>query len=145
MIAIPPMKVNSLEDYREYYRAPCRTTKRPVFIQTSGGARDVEPTVEFIIELATELPNFGYIKEEHDPVIPRMRAEVARRPDPIKRVFCASRGSGFLYEMRLGSDGVIIGGVPYADVFARLWNLHQQNKLEEQREIFSKLLLMLEA
>jgi 4-hydroxy-tetrahydrodipicolinate synthase len=61
MIAIPPTKANSLEDYREYYRALCRTTKRPVFIQTSGGARDVEPTVEFIIELATELPNFGYI------------------------------------------------------------------------------------
>jgi dihydrodipicolinate synthase/N-acetylneuraminate lyase len=58
-------------------------------------------------------------------------------------VFCASRGAGFLYEMRLGSDGVIIGGAPYADVFARLWNLHQQNKLEEQREVFSKLLLML--
>jgi len=48
-----------------------------------------------------------------------------------------------LYEMRLGSDGVIIGGVPYADVFAQLWNLHQQNKLQEQREVFSKLLLML--
>lgn len=143
MIAIPPTKAKSLDDYREYYRALCRTTKRPVFIQTSGGARDVEPTVEFIIELAKELPNFGYIKEEHDPVIPRMRAEVAQRPDPIKRVFCASRGSGFLYEMRLGSDGVIIGGVPYADVFARLWNLHQQNKSEEQREVFSKLLLML--
>jgi len=143
MIAIPPTKAKSLDDYREYYRALCRTTKRPVFIQTSGGARDVEPTVEFIVELAKEFPNFGYIKEEHDPVIPRMRAEVAHRPDPIKRVFCASRGSGFLYEMRLGSDGVIIGGVPYADVFARLWNLHQQNKLEEQREVFSKLLLML--
>ena len=143
MIAIPPTKAKSLDDYREYYRALCRTTKRPVFIQTSGGARDVEPTVEFIVELAKELPNFGYIKEEHDPVIPRMRAEVAHRPDAIKRVFCANRGAGLLYEMRLGSDGTIIGGTPYADVFARLWNLHQQNRLEEQREVFSKLLLML--
>lgn len=143
MIAIPPTKAKSLDDYREYYRALCRTTKRPVFIQTSGGARDVEPTVEFIVELAKELPNFGYIKEEHDPVIPRMKAEVAHRPDAIKRVFCANRGAGLLYEMRLGSDGTIIGGTPYADVFARLWNLHQKNKLEEQREVFGKLLLML--
>jgi dihydrodipicolinate synthase/N-acetylneuraminate lyase len=143
MIAIPPTKAKSLDDYREYYRALCRKTKRPVFIQTSGGARDVEPTVEFIVELAQEFPNFGYIKEEHDPVIPRMRAEVAHRPAAIKRVFCANRGAGLLYEMRLGSDGTIIGGVPYADVFALLWNLHQQNKLEEAREVFSKLLLML--
>ena len=143
MIAIPPTKARSLDDYREYYRALCKTTKRPVFIQTSGGARDVEPTVEFIVELARELPNFGYIKEERDPVIPRMRAEIAHRPDPIKRVFCANRGAGLLYEMRLGSDGTIIGGAPYADIFSRLWNLHQQNKLDEQREVFSKLLLML--
>jgi 4-hydroxy-tetrahydrodipicolinate synthase len=143
VIAIPPTKAGSLDEYREYYQALCRTAKRPVFIQTSGGALDVEPTVEFIIELAKEFPNFGYIKEEHDPVIPRMKAEIAHRPDPIKRVFCANRGAGLLYEMRLGSDGTIIGGTPYADVFAQLWNLHQQNRLEEQREIFSKLLLML--
>ena len=143
VIAIPPTKAQAPDDYREYYRALCRTTKRPVFIQTSGGARDVEPTVELIVELAKELPNFGYIKEEHDPVIPRMKALMAHRPDPIKRVFGAHRGAGFLYEMRLGSDGTIIGGAPYADVYARLWNLHQQNKWEEQREVFSKLLLML--
>ena len=143
VIAIPPAKAKSLEDYRQYYRALCKTTKRPVFIQTSGGARDVVPTVEFMVELARELPNFGYIKEEHDPVIPRMRVLIERRPDPIKRVFCANRGAGFLYEMRLGSDGTIIGGAPYADIYAQLWNLHQQNKLEEQRELFSKLLLML--
>lgn len=143
MIAIPPTTARSLEDYKQYYRALCRTTKRPVFIQTSGGARDVEPTVDFIVDLARELSNFGYIKEEHDPVIPRMQALIKHRPDPIKRVFCANRGAGLLYEMRLGSDGTIIGGTPYADVYAQLWNLHQQNKFEEQREMFSKLLLML--
>jgi dihydrodipicolinate synthase/N-acetylneuraminate lyase len=143
VIAIPPTEARSLDDYRQYYRALCKTTRRPVFIQTTGGARDVEPTVEFIAELARELPNFGYVKEERDPVIPRMKALIKQRPDPIKRVFCANRGAGLLYEMRLGSDGTIIGGTPYADIFAQLWNLHQQNKLDEQREMFSKLLLML--
>jgi dihydrodipicolinate synthase/N-acetylneuraminate lyase len=143
VIAIPPTEARSIEDYRQYYRALCKTTRRPVFIQTSGGARDVEPTVDFIVDLARELPNFGYIKEERDPVIPRMRALIKQRPDPIKRVFCANRGAGLLYEMRLGSDGTIIGGTPYADIFAQLWNLHQENKFDEQREMFSKLLLML--
>jgi len=143
VIAIPPTAATSLDDFRQYYRALCKTAKRPVFIQTSGGARNIEPTIEFIVELARELPNFGYIKEEHDPVIPRMKALIKQRPDPIKRVFCANRGAGFLYEMRLGSDGTIIGGTPYADIYSQLWNLHQQNKLEDQREMFSKLLLML--
>jgi len=143
VIAIPPTVATSLDDFRKYYRALCKTVKRPVFIQTSGGSPQVEPTIEFIVELARELPNFGYIKEERDPVIPRMKALIKQRPDPIKRVFCANRGAGFLYEMRLGSDGTIIGGTPYADLFAQLWNLHQQGKVAEQREMFSKLLLML--
>ena len=143
MIAIPPTRAKSLEDYREYYRALCKMTKRPVFIQTSGGARGIEPTVEFILELAREFPNFGYIKEEHDPVIPRMKALARHRPDPIKRVFGASHGTGWLYEMRLGFDGTITGGAMYGDVYARIWNLHLQNKWEEKREAFSKLLLML--
>ena len=143
VIAIPPTKASSLDDYREYYRALCKATKRPVFIQTSGGAPGLVASVDLILDLSREFPNFGYIKEEHDPVIPRMREEIAHRPDPIKRVFCANRGAGFLYEMRLGLDGTIIGGVPYAEVFAKLWNLQQEKKFEEQREIFSKLLLML--
>jgi dihydrodipicolinate synthase/N-acetylneuraminate lyase len=58
-------------------------------------------------------------------------------------VFCANRGAGLLYEMRLGSDGTIIGGTPYADIYAQLWNLHQRKQLDQQREMFSKLLLML--
>jgi dihydrodipicolinate synthase/N-acetylneuraminate lyase len=143
MIAIPPKRAKSLEDYREYFRALCRMTRRPVFIQTSGGAPGIEPTVEFIVELAKEFPNFGYIKEEHEPVIARMQALLARRPDPIKRVFGAQYGTGWLYEMRLGSDGTITGGAMYGDIYARLWDLHQQNKLEEKRDLFSKLLLML--
>jgi dihydrodipicolinate synthase/N-acetylneuraminate lyase len=131
VIAIPPKKASSLADYR------------PVFVQTSGGAPGVVASVDFILELAREFPNFGYVKEEHDPVIARMAALVAQRPDPIKRVFGANYGNGWLYQMRVGCDGTITGGAMYADIYARLWNLHLQNKPDETRELFSKLLLML--
>ena len=143
MIAIPPTKAKSLNDYREYYRALCKLAKRPVFTQTSGGAPGLELSVDFMVDLAREFPNFGYIKEEHDPVIARMRALIAHRPDPIKRVFGATFGTGSLYEMRVGSDGTITGGAMYADIYAQLWNLHRQNKMAEKRDLFSKLSLML--
>jgi dihydrodipicolinate synthase/N-acetylneuraminate lyase len=143
MIAIPPTKAKSLDDYREYYRALCKLAKRPVFTQTSGGAPGLELSVEFMVDLAREFPNFGYIKEEHDPVIARMRALIAHRPDPIKRVFGANFGIGSLYEMRVGSDGTITGGAMYGDVYAKLWNLHRQGKMAEKRELFSQLSLML--
>jgi dihydrodipicolinate synthase/N-acetylneuraminate lyase len=143
VIAIPPKKAKSLDDYREYFTALCKLTKRPVFVQTSGGAPNVVLSTEFMVDLAREFPNFGYIKEEHDPVIPRMRALITHRPDPIKRVFGANFGTGWLYEMRLGSDGTITGGAMYADIYARLWDLHQERKPEEARDLFAKLLLML--
>jgi 4-hydroxy-tetrahydrodipicolinate synthase len=143
MIAIPPTKAKSLDDYREYYRALCKLAKRPVFTQTSGGAPGLELSIDFMVDLAREFPNFGYIKEEHDPVIARMRALIAHRPDPIKRVFGANFGIGSLYEMRIGSDGTITGGAMYGDIYAKLWDLHRQNKMAEKRELFSKLSLML--
>jgi dihydrodipicolinate synthase/N-acetylneuraminate lyase len=143
MIAIPPKKAASLDDYREYFRALCKLANRPIFIQTSGGAPNVVASVDFMLEMAREFPNFGYVKEEHDPVIPRMQELIEHRPDPIKRVFGAHYGNGWLYEMRLGSDGTITGGAMYGDIYARLWNLHRENKLEETRDLYSKLLLML--
>ena len=142
-IAIPPTKAKSLDDYAAYYRALCQLTQRPVFTQTSGGAPGLELSVDFMVNLAREFPNFGYIKEEHDPVIARMKALIEHRPDPIKRVFGASFGTGSLYEMRVGSDGTITGGAMYADLYAKLWDLHRRNKMDEKRELFSKLLLML--
>jgi 4-hydroxy-tetrahydrodipicolinate synthase len=143
MIAIPPKKAKSLEDFQEYFRELCKLTKRPVFLQTSGGAPAIAPRFEFILDLAREFPNFGYIKEEHEPVLARMRELIAHRPDPIKRVFGAHYGTSWLYEMRLGCDGTITGGAMHADIYARLWNLHLENRADEKRELFAKLLLML--
>lgn len=50
MIAIPPKKATSLADFREYFRALCQLTKRPIFIQTSGGAPNVVASVDFMLE-----------------------------------------------------------------------------------------------
>ena len=143
MIAIPPTSARSLSDFRAYYRALCSVTSRPVFIQTSGGAPEVEPTVDFIVEMAKEFPNLAYVKEERDPVHERMRALAAHRPDPIRRIFGAAFGRAWLYEMRLGTDGVMTGGAMYADIYARLWELHKARDTAELRDLFGKLLLML--
>jgi 1-pyrroline-4-hydroxy-2-carboxylate deaminase len=141
MIAMPPSSGQSVEDYREYFRALAQVTRRPVIVQTSGGARDLPPPVDLIVDLAREFPHFGYIKEESAPVVERMRAELRQRP-PLRAIFGASFGDGWLYEMRLGLDGVITGNAMYADVMARMWDLHERGRSDEVREVFSKFLLM---
>ncbi len=69
IIAIPPTEASTLDDFREYYRAIAKAWKRPLFMQTTGGAKGIEPTVDFMLDLARELPNFRYVKEEYSPVI----------------------------------------------------------------------------
>jgi 4-hydroxy-tetrahydrodipicolinate synthase len=141
MIAMPPTAATSQDDYREYFRALAKVTTRPVIVQTSGGARNLTPTTDLIVELARELPNFGYVKEESAPVVERMKTLVQQRP-PMKSVFGAELGVGWLYEMRLGLDGVMTGMAMYSDLMARIWDLYQRGRSETVRDAYSKFLLM---
>ena len=141
MIAMPPSTGKSLEDYRTYFRALGGVTRRPVILQTSGGARDLAPSVELMVELAAEFPHLGYIKEESNPTVERMLAELKKRP-PLHSVFGANFAQGWLYEMRLGLDGVITGNAMYADLLAKMWNLHEQGKNSEVLDAFSRFLLI---
>ena len=60
----------------------------------------------------------------------------------MRGVFGAEFGNGWLYEMRLGLDGVITGNVPYADVMARIWSLHLGGKTDDVRDAYARFLLM---
>lgn len=141
LIAIPPTEAKTLEDFRQYYRAIARETKRPIFVQTTGGAKGIEPKVEFLVELAREFPQLGYVKEEYNPVIERMR-ELARHRPTIQSIFSGGGGRGMTYEMRLGMDGTM-PGAPYADLYVQVWDAWQAGRHDRAREIFSKLLLLL--
>jgi len=141
LIAMPPSSAHSIDEYRQYFRALAAITSRPVIVQTSGGARDLAPTVDLIVELAREFPHVAYVKEESAPLVERMKAEVAQRP-PLKGVFGASLGSGWLYEMRLGLDGVITGMGMYPDLMARIWDLHERGDHAAVRDAYAKFLLM---
>ncbi|MEQ8953293.1 MAG: dihydrodipicolinate synthase family protein, partial [Gammaproteobacteria bacterium] len=141
MIAIPPTSADSLAEIRDYYAALCEITARPIFVQTSGGP-EVELTIDFLVELATEFPQCGYIKEEYGNVHERMLALQAYQPDPIRSIFGATLGRGWLYEMRIGTDGVMTGGAMYADVYAAMWDQYQQGDQEKLRDCYSRLLLI---
>jgi 4-hydroxy-tetrahydrodipicolinate synthase len=141
MIAMPPTSGTSMDDYRQYFRALGQATARPVIVQTSGGARNLAPSTDLIVELAHEFPNLGYVKEESAPIVERMKAESRQRP-AMKGIFGASFGVGWLYEMRLGLDGVITGNAMYADLMARIWDLHVHAKHDDVRDAYGKFLLM---
>jgi dihydrodipicolinate synthase/N-acetylneuraminate lyase len=141
VIAMPPTSGTSMEEYGAYFRALAQAFPRPIFMQTSGGAKNLFPSVELMVQLARESPHMAYVKEESDPVVARMRQEVAARP-VMKGIFGASLGTGFLYEMRLGLDGIITGMGMYADLFGTMWQLHEQGKHDDVRDMYARFLLM---
>jgi dihydrodipicolinate synthase/N-acetylneuraminate lyase len=141
MIAIPPREARSIEDFRQYYRSLAKVTTRPLFVQTSGGAPGVVPSIEFLVELAREFPQVAYVKEEFSPVVERMIALAKQRPI-IKGIFSGNHGLNLLYEMRLGMDGTCPAS-PVADAYVRIWDRYHAGEIETARDIFSKLLLII--
>lgn len=144
LISRPPDSGTTEEDLRQYWRALASVAKRPVILQTTGGVayKGPAPSTELLVELAGDFPNFGYVKEEANSVIARTRALLAARP-PIRRVFSARGGLGWLYELRLGTEGLITERAIYADVLTRIWDLHRTGAdPEAMRDAYSKFLLM---
>ncbi len=144
IISRPPDSGRTEDDMRQYWRALAAVAQRPVILQTTGGVayRGPVPSVPLLIELAREFPHFGYVKEEAGPVIARTRALVAAKP-PIRCVFSARGGLGWLYESRLGTEGLITERAVYADVLARIWELQQSGSDPATlKDAYSKFLLM---
>jgi 4-hydroxy-tetrahydrodipicolinate synthase len=141
LIAMPPMEAHSVEDYRTYYTALGKLAKRPVFIQTSGGAQGIDPSVEFLIDLVKEFPHLGYVKEEVAPVNDRMKALIKAKP-VVTAVFSGANGYNMTYEMRFGADGDM-PEAQFTDVYVAVWDLYQSGQKAKARAVFATLLLML--
>jgi dihydrodipicolinate synthase/N-acetylneuraminate lyase len=140
LIAIPPREGKSLDEVREYYRAIAQLTKRPVIVQTTGGARGTDLDAKFIGELVKEFPHCGYVKEEANPVIPRFRELIQLRP-ALKRIFGGSDAVSLMYEMSLGSDGNMPNAA-YADIYAQIWDSFQAGDRKMAYDLYSKTLLL---
>ncbi|MBP5622825.1 MAG: dihydrodipicolinate synthase family protein [Thermoguttaceae bacterium] len=144
IISRPPDDGKTEEDLAEYWRALMKVVNRPVIIQTSGGTKykGPAPSLELLIQLGKESPYFGYVKEESAPIEARMQQLVAAKPD-IKRVFSAMGGHAWLYQLRIGTEGLITERAPYADVLMAIWNNYESGNFVVAADAYSKLLLML--
>ena len=147
IISRPPDKGKKENDLDSYWRALAAVAKRPVIIQTSGGTdyKGPVPSVRLLIELAQKFPHFGYVKEEAGPDTIRFARihDLAMASPPILRVFSAHGGRFWLYESRLGAEGVITERPAYADIFTRIWKAMQKGDLATARDAYSKFLLMI--
>jgi dihydrodipicolinate synthase/N-acetylneuraminate lyase len=144
IISRPPDDGTSQDDIRTCWRQVISVVRRPMIMQTTGGVAYTGPvpSTEMMAELAKESPYFGYVKEEAGAVINRMCALLAARP-PIRRVFGARGGYGWLHELNLGAEGLITERAVYADLLTRVWQLHKSGAPpRDVADAYSKFLLM---
>ncbi len=144
IISRPPDNGKTDEDMREYWFALAKVVKRPVIIQTTGGTtyKGPAPSTKLLIELGTKFPYFGYVKEEANPVLPRMQTLIAAKP-AIKSVFSAAGGYGWLHQSRIGTEGLVTERCAYADLLAKIWKAMECENRVEAARIYSQLTLMM--
>ncbi len=142
VISRPPDTGKTQDDLRQYWRALAKViTDRPVMIQTTARRGGTTPSTKLLIKLAREFPNFGYVKEESGPVIPRIRALLAS--PSIRSVFSARGANGWLYESRLGTEGLVTERSAYADILAKIWKLLKSSSDPGKlKDMYRKLTLM---
>ena len=142
VISRPPDTGKTQDDLRQYWRALASViTEQPVMIQTTARRGGATPSTDLLIELAREFPNFGYVKEESYPVVPRIRALLAS--PLIRSVFSARGAFGWLYESRLGTEGLVTERIAYADILAKIWELMKSGSDPVMlKDMYSKLMLM---
>ena len=144
IISRPPDDGKTEDDLRQYWHTLSKVVTRPVIIQTSGGTKygGPSPSVPLLIELARDLPQFGYVKEEVSPITKRMKELTAAKPT-IKTVFSAMGGFGWMHQFRFGSEGLVTERAVYADLLAKIWKFHEEGNDVAAADIFGKFLLML--
>lgn len=141
VIALPPFLGGvGLDTVTAYYRSLAQAVKLPIFIQNSGGPWGPALASSFVIELARQYPQLGYIKEEVSPVAHRM-AEYAHS-GVMKAIFSGNAGKNLLDELAHGSSGTM-PACEFIDVDVQVYDLAAAGKPQEARELFQKLLPMI--
>ena len=137
VIALPPYEGNpSISAVREYYRG-IASAKLPVFMQNTGTPWGPALPTSFIIEMAKESPQFGYIKEEVKPLGSRFLEYV--NSGAMRGIFTGSPASMSLHDLMYGIHGAM-NNPAFADVVAEIFRLYLGGHKQEAWALYQILL-----
>jgi dihydrodipicolinate synthase/N-acetylneuraminate lyase len=143
LIAMPPYISKPPADrVRAYYEALSRATGLPIFIQNYPLPIGVPMSPALLGRLAREIERVLYIKEEVPPVTHSVTADIAACGDSVEGVFGGAAGRYMLDEMRRGAAGTM-PACDVTDVHAAVWNVYQAGDASGAREVFNRLLPLL--
>ena len=143
VMAMPPyISKPPADGVRAYYEAISGATGLPVFIQNYPLPIGVPMSPALLGKLAREIERVRYIKEEVPPVTQSVSADIVACGNSVDGVFGGAAGRFMLDEMRRGAAGTMPAcDVP--DVHAAVWNAWQAGDVSGAREVFNRLLPLL--
>lgn len=137
VIALPPAKADNEEVLLEYYSAIGKAIELPLIVQAVGNM-----SVDSIARLSRSIPNLRYVKDEAGQPLLRL-AEFREKTGGRVKVFTGSHGKTLIDEMLRGFSGTMPAS-PFADVYAKAWDLWHEGKRREAVEIFGNAAVLIQ-
>lgn len=137
VIAMPPYVTKySQDDVMWYFEEIARAAQVPVFIQNAGVASMNAAT---LLKLVREVEHVHYVKEEVAPAHHNITKLTQANEPRLHGVFGGGGAQNLLDELRRGAAGNM-PAAQYTDVHSRIFNLWEEGKHEEAREIHTRLM-----
>jgi 4-hydroxy-tetrahydrodipicolinate synthase len=138
VIAMPPF-VGDLDfsSVKEYFRAISSATSLPVMIQNQR-FNNISISEKMVEELCMLAPNISWVKQEVAPAPLSIERLTALKSPHIEGVMSGFSG---LYSFQDHANGAVgtIHACEYCDFIQRLWDLMDEGKMQEARDLFGAL------
>ncbi len=140
LMLMPPYTAqHSADVVAEYYRRVSREVEVPIILQNPPPGTGTSLSVSSIIQLASELPNLRYVKEECPPVHHRVSHLLEGAQGALWGVFTGLGGLYMLTELRRGAAGVM-PAAEFVDVHCRIYDAFVSGREQEAQDLYGRLL-----
>ncbi|HYW55564.1 MAG TPA: dihydrodipicolinate synthase family protein [Polaromonas sp.] len=142
MVAAPP-HLGSTAQQADYFKALAVAVPAvPLMLQNVPMPVGAGLEAQAVVDVLEAVPAIAYVKEETLPSGQRLTAIRAGAPSTLTGVFGGAGGRYITDELRRGACGTM-PAIELAEVHVALFAAHRQGRLEEVRNIFSRMLPVL--
>ncbi len=143
IMAMPPyVRKPGPQEIKHYYEGISSAVDLPIFVQNYPLPVGVPMTPGFLAELASDIKNVLYIKEELPPVTHSVTSDITACGDLVEGVFGGAAGKYMLNEMLRGVAGTM-PACDVTDLHAAIWDTHESGDIDQATILFNRLLPLL--
>ena len=143
IMAMPPyVRKPGLPEVMRYYQGISDVVDLPIFVQNYPLPVGVPMRPQFLEELASQVKNVCYIKEELPPVTHSVAADIKACGNLVEGVFGGAAGKYMMNELLRGVAGTM-PACDVVDLHAAVWDTYESGDIDQASALFNRLLPLL--